>query len=94
MPISKKVIVLFGPLAVLAAAAMLDAVRPLPLSSDSRGDRLSSARSVPGCAAESPIAACANDSALSKNEPDTRATAIQIFEKPGETILVRLPFRD
>jgi len=78
-----------GSLFVLAAASLLDVARMEPQQVASvRGDRQAIASVAGDCAKDSLIAACAGTQKTDTALP--RATAIQVFEKPGETTLVRV----
>lgn len=73
---------------VLAAASLLDVARMEPQVASVRGDRQTIASAAGNCAKASLIAACAGTEKTETALP--RATAIQVFEKPGETTLVRV----
>ncbi|PWT89198.1 MAG: hypothetical protein C5B56_07550 [Proteobacteria bacterium] len=82
---------------VLAAAALLDSARvPTPeLAAAPRGDRLDVAERAAACGSVSVIAACADDAfAQIDRAKANRASLIQVFERPNETILVRVKLGD
>ena len=82
---------------VLAAAAMLDMARvPAPdMTVAARGDRLDISDKASRCGAVSMIAACADDAfADIARSRSTQASMLQVFEKPGETYLVRVKLGD
>ncbi|MDQ0392842.1 hypothetical protein [Labrys monachus] len=73
---------------VLAGASLLDVARMEPQAASVRGDRQASVDTTPGCARDSLIAACAGTQGnVAAMRP---ATSIQVFERPGETMLVRV----
>ena len=84
----RTVIAVCGGMFVLAAASMLDAARVPSSTLAARGDRLDVAEQAAKCAVSSVIAACADNTAAAG--ATKAASMIQVFEKPGETILVRV----
>jgi hypothetical protein len=92
----RTVLAVGGGMFILAAAAMLDMARvPAPEASvAARGDRLDISETS-SCGSISMIAACADDAfADIERARSTNASMIQVFEKPGETILVRVKIGD
>jgi hypothetical protein len=84
-----------GGIMVLAAAAMLDTARLPAPDVAARGDRLDVAERASACGVVSMIAACADDAFGDLERAKTRtASMIQVFEKPGQTILVRVKLGD
>jgi hypothetical protein len=83
----RTVIAVCGGMFVLAAASMLDAARVSSSTVASRGDRLDISEQAARCGLSSVIAACADPAAAGETKS---ASMIQVFEKPGETILVRV----
>jgi hypothetical protein len=79
---------------VLAAASLLDVARMEPQVASVRGDRQTIASNVNtgDCGKDSLIAACAGTP--DKVTPMPPVTSIQVFEKPGETTLVRVKLGD
>ena len=76
---------------VLGAASLLDVARVEPQVASVRGDRqnIASIASIAGdCTKDSLIAACAGTQTTAATMP--QVTAVQVFEKPGETTLVRV----
>jgi hypothetical protein len=92
----RTVLAVFGGLFVLAGAATLDAARvPVPETSSTRGDRLDIAERASRCGSVSLIAACADDAfADIERAKSTNAAMLQVFERPNETILVRVKLGD
>ena len=91
----RTVLAVGGGMMVLAAAAMLDMARvPSPVEA-SRGDRLDVAERASRCGVVSMIAACADDAFADLAKAKTQNAALmQVFEKPGQTILVRVRLGD
>jgi hypothetical protein len=91
----RTVVAVCGGLFVLAAAATLDAARvPSNLVAE-RGDRLDIAEHTAKCGVVSMIAACADDAFNDVARGYSRnAAMLQVFEKPGETYLVRVKLGD
>jgi hypothetical protein len=80
---------------VLAAAAMLDMARVPGPDAAPRGDRLDVAERASRCGVVSMIAACANDAFADLERVKTRnGSMLQVFERPGQTILVRVKLGD
>ena len=88
----RTVIAVCGGMFVLAAASMLDAARVPSSTVAARGDKLDVAEQAAKCGVSSIIAACADSTAASGEMK--AASMIQVFEKPGETILVRVKVGD
>ena len=80
----------------LATGASILGMAKLPvvkIAASTRGDRLDVTERAQRCAGASVIAACAD----SEDTSAARARAsnlVQVFEKPGETILVRVKLGD
>ena len=93
MKARRTVIAVGGALFALAAAAFLDMQSsPPPQVTAARGDRLDIMEQTARCAESSLIAACADDTKAST--PVRQASMLQVFEKPSQTILVRVKLGD
>lgn len=92
----RSVLAVGGGLLVIAAASPLDMAKvPAPAVAAARGDRLDVAEAAARCSLGSLITACANDPQTDISRAKARTGAmIQVFEKPGETILVRVKLGD
>jgi hypothetical protein len=91
----RTVLAVGGGLFVLAAAAMLDAAHVPSSTAAPRGDRLDVAELAGKCGVASMIAACADDAfADIERIKAQNGSMIQVFEKPGQTILVRVKLGD
>jgi hypothetical protein len=91
----RAVVAILGGVFVLAAAAQLDTVRiPAPDPIAIRGDRLDVSEHAPPCRSTSVMAACADDTFTASREASAGPHLVQVFEKPGETILVRAKLGD
>ncbi|MDQ0468397.1 hypothetical protein [Labrys wisconsinensis] len=91
----RSVLAVGGGLFVLAAASLLDMAKvPTPVAA-ARGDRLDVAEAASRCSLGSLMAACATAPMDDVERAKARTGAlIQVFEKPGETILVRVRLGD
>jgi hypothetical protein len=92
----RSVLAVGGGMMVLAAAAMLDMVRVTPGAElAQRGDRLDVAEQASRCGVVSMIAACADDAFSDLQRARTaKGSMLQVFEKPGQTILVKVKLGD
>lgn len=91
----RSVLAVGGGMFVLAAASLLDMHRLPPDTAAARGDRLDVAERVASCGVGSLIAACANGgSGQDLERQKAKAALIQVFERPGETVLVRIGLAD
>ena len=83
-----------GALCVLALAATLDLAKPLPtVEAAARSDRADVAST--GCGGGSLIAACATLADQGVRVRDFGSpSVIQVYERPGETVLVRVKLVD
>jgi len=93
MKARRTVVAVGGALVALAAAALLD-MRPVPAPqlTAARGDRLDVMEQAARCAQSSIIAACADDAEAKVTVHP--ASLLQVFEKPSQTILVRVKLGD
>jgi hypothetical protein len=93
MKARRTVIAVGGALFALSAAALLDMrSAPAPEVTAARGDRLDVMEQASRCAGSSLIAACADDTAAATSVRS--ASMLQVFEKPNQTILVRVKLGD
>ena len=91
----RSVLAVGGGLFVLAAASLLDMAKVPAPAVLARGDRLDVAEAASRCSLGSLMAACATDPQADVERAKARTGAmIQVFERPGETILVRVKLGD
>lgn len=57
----------------------------------SRGDRIDIREAAARCSGASLIAACANSTVITPYRRSNEPAVLQVFERPNETILVRIP---
>jgi hypothetical protein len=89
MAVFKPIIASFFALSVLGIAALLDDVgSPRVAGSSPRADRLDLLAPQTGCLAGSMLSACANPNLAGAHR--RRFSVVQVFERPGETELVRI----
>ena len=91
----RTVIAVGGGMMVLAAASLLDMARVPAPEAAARGDRLDVSEQASRCGVVSMIAACADDAFSDIERAKTRnGSMLQVFEKPGQTILVKVKLGD